>query len=124
MLQRFCSDILNEKNEGTMKTQILDVQKLKKFNDQKYHKETIWTDEQGRINLICMKPGQEIITHTHHGNHIWIVMEGRGEYLTSGKDPQVIDIGKIVIVPALVDHGIRNATQENLVIASITTPGD
>jgi quercetin dioxygenase-like cupin family protein len=107
-----------------MKTQILDIQKLKKFNDQKHHKETIWTDEQGRINLICMKPGQEITTHTHHGSHIWIVMEGRGEYLTSGKDPQVIDTGKIVIVPALVDHGIRNATQENLVIASITGAGD
>ena len=106
-----------------MKTLILDVQKLKKFNDGKYYKETIWEEEQGRINLICMKPGQEIITHTHHGNHIWIVMEGRGEFVSAG-ETQVIDSGKIVIVPALVDHGIRNATKENLVIASITAAGD
>lgn len=107
-----------------MKTLILDVQKLKKFNEGKHHKETIWAEEQGRINLICMKPGQEIITHTHHGNHIWIVMEGRGEFLSSGKDSQVINAGKIVIVPALVEHGIRNATKENLVIVSITAAGD
>lgn len=107
-----------------MKSQILDVQKLKKFNDEKRHLETIWTGEQGRINLLCMKPGQEITTHTHHGNHIWIVMEGRGEFLSSGHAPEVIDAGKIVIVPPLEEHGIRNATKENLVIASITAAGD
>lgn len=106
-----------------MKTVILDYQKLKKFSDEKRHHETIWSDEHGKINLLCMKPGQEITTHTHHGNHMWIVLEGRGEF-QSGKDRQVIDTGKIVIVPPLVDHGIRNASQEDLVIASITAQGD
>lgn len=106
-----------------MKTVVLDVQKLKKFSDEKRQHETIWTDEQANINLICMKPGQEIVTHTHHGNHIWVVMEGKGEFLSAG-ETQVIDGGKIVIVPALVEHGIRNATKENLVIASITAKGD
>lgn len=106
-----------------MKTQILDFQKLKKFSDEKRHQETIWTDDNTRINLICMKPGQEIITHTHHGNHIWMVMEGTGELL-SGKQSQIIDVGKIVIVPALEDHGIRNSSKENLVIASIAAKGD
>ncbi len=106
-----------------MKTKVLDIHKLKKFSDEKRHHETIWTDEHGNINLICMKPGQEIMTHTHHGNHIWVVMEGRGEFL-SGGEKQIIDSGKIVIVPPLEEHGIRNATQENLVIASITAAGD
>ena len=106
-----------------MKTQILDIQKLKKFSDEKRHNETIWSDDHGKINLLCMKPGQEIVTHTHHGNHIWMVMEGRGE-LTSGKQSQSIEAGKIVIVPALEDHGIRNSSKENLVIASITMAGD
>lgn len=106
-----------------MKTMILDVQKLKKFSDEKRHLETIWADKQATIKLICMKPGQEIITHTHHGNHIWIVIEGRGEFLSAG-ETQVIDVGKIVIVPALVEHGIRNAAKENIVIASITAAGD
>jgi len=106
-----------------MKAQILDIQKLKKFDNAKYHKEAIWADEQGRINLICMKQGQELTTHTHHGNHIWIVMEGSGEFF-SGGDSQVIGVGKIVIVPALVEHGIRNMAKEDLVIVSITAAGD
>lgn len=107
-----------------MKTQILDFQKLKKFGDEKRHMETIWADEHSTVKLICMKPGQEITTHTHHGNHIWVVLEGNGEFLSSDKETQGIDVGKIIIVPPLVEHGIRNASTQNLVLASIATAGD
>jgi mannose-6-phosphate isomerase-like protein (cupin superfamily) len=106
-----------------MKTQVLDLQKLKKFDDTKRHQETIWSDDHSRISLFGIKPGQEIITHTHHGSHIWFVAEGTGEF-TSGGKTQTITTGQLVIVPALEDHGIRNASQENLVIASITAQGD
>jgi mannose-6-phosphate isomerase-like protein (cupin superfamily) len=107
-----------------MKTQILDFQKLKKFSDEQRHQEIIWTDDHLTIKLICMKPGQEISTHTHHGNHTWVVLEGSGEFLSSDKKTEVIEAGKIVIVPPLVEHGIRNVSQENLVLASIAAPGD
>lgn len=106
------------------KTLILDIQKLKKFNDEKRNVESIWTDDQAKINLICMKPGQEMSTHTHHGSHIWIVLEGAGKFMSSDTDAQSIGAGKIVIVPALVEHGIRNASNENLVLASISTSRD
>ncbi len=106
-----------------MKTTVLDFQRLKKFSDEKRHLENIWSDDHTNIKLLCMKPGQEITTHTHHGNHIWIVLEGSGEFASKG-EKQVIDAGKIVVVPALVDHGIRNSTKDNLVIASFTVGGD
>ena len=107
-----------------MKTQILDFQKLKKFSDEKRHMEIIWADDHSTIKLICLKPGQEISTHTHHGNHTWVVLEGSGEFLSSDKVTQVIDTGKIIIVPPLVEHGIRNVSRENLVLASIAALGD
>ena len=106
-----------------MKAQVFDVQKLKKFNEDKRHQETIWSDDHGRISLICMRPGQEIVTHTHHGSHIWTVIEGEGELL-AGKGPQPISVGQIVVVPAFEDHGIRNSSAGDLVIASITAQGD
>lgn len=106
-----------------MKTAILDTRTLQKFSNDKSIKEQIWSDDHAKITLICMTPGQEIITHTHHGSHIWMVMEGKGEFL-SGKQTQEISVGQIVVVPALEDHGIRNRSQENLVIASITGQGD
>ncbi len=106
-----------------MKSQVLNVSELKKFDETKRHQETIWSDDRSRVSLICMRPGQEIITHTHHGSHIWTVMEGTGEF-RSGKETRSITAGQIVIVPAFEDHGIRNGSQENLVIASITSQGD
>ncbi|MBI5739245.1 MAG: cupin domain-containing protein [Nitrospirae bacterium] len=105
------------------KSLILDIHKLKKFSDEKRHMETIWSDKHSKINIICMKPGQEITTHTHHGNHIWMIMEGKGEFTTAGES-QVVEHGKIVIVPPLAEHGIRNASGDDLVIASLTSQGD
>lgn len=106
-----------------MKAQVITVKDVKKFDDAKRHQETIWSDDTARVSLLCMKPGQEVVTHTHHGSHIWTVMEGVGEFV-SGKQVQTISAGQIVIVPALEEHGIRNASAENLVIASITGQGD
>ncbi|MDA8419606.1 MAG: cupin domain-containing protein [Desulfobacteraceae bacterium] len=106
-----------------MKTQILDINQLKKFSDDKRHLEIIWSDHHTKISMICMKPGQEIVTHTHHGNHIWMVVEGQGEFLTGGKT-KTIAPGQIVVVPALEDHGIKNSSSGNLVIASMTSQGD
>ena len=106
-----------------MKTTILDLNQLQKFNDDKRSMETIWSDEHSRISLLCMKPGQEVHTHTHHGNHIWLVVEGEGQFTTGGKT-EAIKVGQIVIVPAFDDHGIRNASSGNLVIASMTVAGD
>lgn len=106
-----------------MKSQILDLQQLKKFADDKHHQQTIWADVHSRISLFGLKSGQEIVTHTHHGSHIWFVVEGAGEFTTGGKT-QTITTGQIVIVPAHEDHGIRNVGQENLVFTSITGQGD
>lgn len=106
-----------------MKTTILDLAKLKKFNDDKRSLEEIWSDDHSKISLLCMKPGQEVHTHTHHGNHIWMVVDGEGEFVSGGKK-ETIKVGQIVIVPAFDDHGIKNAGTENLVIASMTVAGD
>ena len=106
-----------------MKTTVLDLAKLKKFNDDKRSLEEIWSDDHAKISLLCMKPGQEVHTHTHHGNHIWTVVEGEGVFFSGGKS-QTITVGQIVIVPPFEDHGIKNAGPANLVISSMTVAGD
>ena len=105
------------------KSVILKINELKKFDEDKRYKETIWSDDRSNITMICMRPGQEITTHTHHFNHLWLVVEGQGEFTTKG-ETQTIESGQIVIVPPLVDHGIRNGSSGDLVIASITGQGD
>jgi mannose-6-phosphate isomerase-like protein (cupin superfamily) len=105
------------------KSVILKINELKKFDEDKRYKENIWSDDRSNISMICMRPGQEVTTHTHHFNHVWLVVEGQGEFTTAG-ETQVIESGQIVIVPPLVDHGIRNGSSGDLVIASITGQGD
>ncbi len=103
-----------------MKSLIIDIKKFIKFNEEKPNKETMWAGDTSRINLITLKPGQEIKPHIHDGDHIWIIMEGRGEFLSSEIESQAIGTGKIAVVPAGEEHGIKNSTGENLVFASIT----
>jgi quercetin dioxygenase-like cupin family protein len=102
------------------KTLVLDIKKLSKFTEKKPYKKVLWEGEAARIALIGIKPGQVIEPHSHDGNHIWIVMEGNGEFLAEGKKPKAIGPGQIFVVPDGEHHGIRNATRKNLVLASIT----
>ena len=74
--------------------EVFEVAKLKKFNDDKRHNEIIWSDDHAKISLLCLKPGQEVITHTHHGSHIWTVIEGKGEML-AGKNSSPLASGRL-----------------------------
>jgi len=103
-----------------MKNLIFDFEKLKKFSDEKYHKETLWEGGDSRINLMNLKPGQEIRPHVHKGDHIWVILEGSGEFLSSESGPRTITAGNIIVAPEGEDHGVRNSTDKNLVFASIT----
>ena len=103
-----------------MKNLILDIENFKQVNDEKPNKETMWEKDKSRMNLMNLKPGQEIKPHVHDGDHLWIVLEGSGEFLSSDSDPQPIGFGKVVIAPEGQHHGVRNNTDKNLVFASIT----
>ncbi|MDA8327243.1 MAG: cupin domain-containing protein [Nitrospiraceae bacterium] len=102
------------------KTLVLDVKKTSKFGEKKPRKKVVWKGEAARIALIGLLPGQQIDPHEHDGIHIWIVMEGNGQFLAEGKKPKAIGPGQIFVVPTGEHHGIRNATRKKLVLASIS----
>ncbi len=102
-----------------MKSQFFNANQLKEFDDEKRYKSLLWEKENSTLNLICLKPGQEIKPHVHNGNHIWVVIEGGGEYLSDEEGKQ-LTTGMIAIAPTGEKHGIKNNTEENLVFVSIT----
>ena len=82
-------------------------------------KETIWRSDKDRVNIINLKENEEIKPHIHDGNHIWVVISGKGNFLSKGSG-RLIKTGTVIIAPAGEEHGVTCTTEEGLTIVSIS----
>jgi len=89
------------------------------YSEEKANKIALGEGAHSRTTLWCLKPGQHIHAHVHAGDHIWIVLEGKGRYLCDG-EPLPIAPGRVLIIPAGLSHGVENSGSEGLVFASIS----
>ena len=62
--------------------------------------------EEFGIDLIEMDPGSAFPLHTHPGDHILYVVEGRGLVHVDGEDHGVVR-GDSIFVPAELPHGVK-----------------
>jgi len=82
-------------------------------------KETLWQDNASRVNIINLKENEEIKPHVHDGNHIWIVIAGKGKFL-SDDSGHLMEEGSVIIASAGEKHGVICMTEEGLTIVSIS----
>ena len=73
-----------------------------------------------RMTLWCLKPGQHIHPHVHAGDHLWVVLEGEGLFLSEGLAKRPIGPGSLLSAPSGVSHGVENSGNEGLVFVSIS----
>lgn len=90
------------------------------YSDEKASKISVASSDHSRVNLWCLKKGQGIHPHVHNGDHVWVVMEGSGNYL-DGEKKQPVKKGDILFVPAGLPHGIENDGEGGLVFVSVST---
>lgn len=90
------------------------------YSDEKACKVVLTECAHARTTLWCLKPGQHIHPHIHAGDHVWVVLEGEGRFLTEGAANLPIRQGTILSAPAGVAHGIENTGAAGLVFASIS----
>lgn len=90
------------------------------YSDEKANKVVLTDCNHARTTLWCIKPGQHIHPHVHAGDHVWIILEGEGLFLSEGQDNRPIKPGTILSAPAGVSHGVENNGSEGLVFASIS----
>lgn len=69
-------------------------------------------------DLIRFAPGKRVATHTHPGNHILVVVSGRG-WLTYDGERVALTDGLIYLVPGRVPHAIDAAEDSELTLISI-----
>ena len=98
----------------------IDYQEKIAYTQKKANKVAIGEGEHSRTTLWCVLPEQGIKPHVHAGDHIWVVMEGAGNYLND-EGAQPIAPGQVLIIPAGLSHGVENTGSEGLVFLSIST---
>ncbi|MDH3997492.1 MAG: cupin domain-containing protein [Desulfuromonadales bacterium] len=103
-----------------MNTDICNYQDKVSYSDEKANKVILSECAHTRTTLWCIKPGQHIHPHIHAGDHIWVVLEGQGLFLSDKQADTSIAPGSILSVPAGISHGVRNNGEQGLVFASIS----
>jgi len=103
-----------------MTIQSFDYRDKISYSDEKACKVVLTECNHARTTLWCLKPGQHIHPHVHAGDHVWVVLEGEGLFLTEGHEKLAIKQGTILSAPAGISHGIDNNGSAGLVFASIS----
>ena len=92
------------------------------FNPEKMGKSTIFMSERMLVGLNAFEPGQEHALHGHADqDKVYHVLEGAGLFLLEDREVEM-DTGSMLVAPAGVPHGVRNTSDERLVVLVFMAP--
>ena len=98
------------------------VTKAISFSEEKMKKNSLFESPYLFYDAYCLMPGQHQKIHTHeNSDKIYYVLEGTGRF-TVGDEEQNLPQGYAVIASAGEPHGVRNETDENLVLLVTMAP--
>lgn len=103
-----------------MKIQTFDYHAQVRYNAEKAGKVVLSEGGHARTTLWCLMPGQHIHPHVHAGDHVWVILEGEGTFLSEGQAGVPVSPGTILAAPAGISHGIDNTGATGLVFVSIS----
>jgi mannose-6-phosphate isomerase-like protein (cupin superfamily) len=92
------------------------------FSEVKMKKNALFDSPHLYYDAYCLLPGQSQKVHAHEGSDkVYYVLRGTGRF-TVGEEERDLGEGNAVIARAGDSHGVRNETQENLVILVTMAP--
>ncbi len=92
------------------------------FSSEKMGKNTIFQSDRILVGLNSFEPGQEHRLHTHAGmDKVYHVLQGKGQFVLDDREIDV-EAGTMLVAPEGVAHGIRNTSDERLVVLAILAP--
>ena len=102
--------------------QTRDLKSERRFSSEKLRKVNLFETERMFADIYCLEPGQEQKPHSHQGaDKIYVVLEGVGRFQI-GDEERDLGRDQIVLAPAGIDHGVRNASQERLALLVFMAP--
>lgn len=81
-------------------------------------------DENGRLSahLTVIKPGGEIVPHTHEVLEVFYIIEGEGSALVNGERHKA-EAGTVIAAPPGSEHGLLNTGEKDIVMYCVFSPG-
>ena len=92
------------------------------FSEVKMKKNALFDSPHLFYDAYCLLPGQSQKVHAHESSDkVYYVLRGTGRFAV-GEEERDLGEGNAVIARAGDPHGVRNETQENLVILVTIAP--
>jgi len=92
------------------------------FSGEKMKKNALFDSPHLFYDAYCLLPGQAQKVHAHEGSDkVYYVLRGTGRF-TVGEEERDLAEGQAVIARAGDSHGVRNETQEDLVLLVTMAP--
>ena len=92
------------------------------FSSEKMKKNSLFDTPHLFYDAYCLLPGQAQRVHAHEGSDkVYYVLRGAGRF-TIGEEEEDLGTGHAVIARAGIPHGVRNETNEDLVLLVTMAP--
>jgi mannose-6-phosphate isomerase-like protein (cupin superfamily) len=92
------------------------------FSEEKMRKNSLFDSPHLFYDTYCLLPDQAQKVHAHEGSDkVYYVLEGTGRF-TVGEEQQDLTRGQAVIARSGEPHGVRNDSEENLVLLVTMAP--
>jgi mannose-6-phosphate isomerase-like protein (cupin superfamily) len=99
-----------------------DVLSLARFAPEKMQKINLFETPNFFCDIYCLEPGQEQKPHTHtDADKIYFVIEGAAT-IRIGTEERVAGKNQICIAAAGVEHGVKNTSNERLILLVLMSP--
>ena len=92
------------------------------FSEEKMKKNALFDSPHLFYDLYCLLPDQQQKVHAHDSSDkVYYVLEGTGRFTISDEERDLPQ-GHAVLAPAGEPHGVRNETEENLILLVTMAP--
>jgi len=92
------------------------------FSEEKMKKNSLFDSPHLFYDAYCLLPDQAQKVHAHEGSDkVYYVMRGKGRF-SIGDEEENLGAGHAVIARAGVPHGVRNETEEDLILLVTMAP--
>jgi mannose-6-phosphate isomerase-like protein (cupin superfamily) len=109
-------------DQRSISVEVRSVAQSVAFSEEKMQKNALFDSPHLFYDAYCLLPGQSQKVHAHEGSDkVYFVLRGTGRF-TVGDEERDLAEGHAVIARAGDPHGVRNATEDELVLLVTMAP--